>query len=439
MAAPASSVLSMTSLLRLSPANGWPRASAAALLPGIIAGALGLLVGPEILGRLISLDWRCGDVRTAARVAQIALLLVGGALIAVRGMLETALRRACPTRRDAGVALGLLIGATLGFGGLAEFGLRATGRPFQARWTPSENALAQFDPEIGWTYIPDRSHLRPFGSDRRQVAIHFDAIGARVASPGQISDPAAPTVLLVGCSYTFGHGLPYEETFAGRMAATPAFPLQVVNLGVQGYGTDQALLWLQRNFARFNVKAVVYTFLEDHVTRNANDDRRLLYPDARFLATKPLYGVGRDGALHLLRAPRRTDEIRSLRLWDWMRLLWTQRGPLPDRDLTRALVTEMRKFVEARGARFLVVNWEQEVDERTFLPYPPGQGRIAILEGLGLEILDTRAGAPPDWDRWTIPGDPHPDARAHARVAALLAQRLESVPAGAALETAVAP
>jgi hypothetical protein len=204
-----------------------------------------------------------------------------------------------------------------------------------------------------------------------------------VASPGQLSDPAAPTVLLVGCSYTFGHGLPYEETFAGRMAATPALPLQVVNFGVQGYGTDQALLWLERNYARFNVKAVVYTFLEDHVSRNANDDRRLLYPDARFLATKPLYGIGRDGALFLRRAPRRTEEIRSLRLWDWTRLLWTQRGPLPDRDLTRALVTEMRKFVEARGARFVVVNWDQEIDGRTFLPYPPGQGRIATSRDSG--------------------------------------------------------
>lgn len=337
--------------------------------------------------------------------------------------------RAPSRRREIVIALGMFLAATLLFGALAELGLRVTGRPFQARWTPSENALAQFDPEIGWTYIPGRSHVRTFGRDRRQVAIHFDSIGARVPSPGQISDPAAPTVLLVGCSYTFGHGLPYEETFAGRMAADPSFPLQVVNLGVQGYGTDQALLWLERNFARWNVKAVVYTFLEDHVTRNANDDRRLLYPDARFIATKPLYGVGRDGALYLRRAPRRTDEIRSLRLWDWMRLLWTQRGPLPDRDLTRALIAEMRRFVEARGARFVVVNWDQEIDARTFLPYPPGEGRIAILEGLGLEILDTRAGAPPDWDRWTIPGDPHPDARAHARVAALLAQRLEAAPA----------
>ena len=401
-----------------------PHAAAWALFPGILAAGLGLLAGPEILGRLISLDWRCGDVRPAARAAQIVLLLVGGGLIAARGRVESPLRRVVPSRREAGMAVSLFLGATLGFGGLAELALRATGRPFQVRWTPSENALAQFDPEIGWTYIPSRSHVRAFGSDRRQVAIHFDAAGARVASPDDVSDPKAPTVLLVGCSYTFGHGLPFEETFAGRLAATPAFPFQVVNLGVQGYGTDQALLWLERNFARLNVKVVVYTFLEDHVTRNANDDRRLLYPDARFLATKPLFGVGRDGALYLRRAPRRTDEIRSLRLWDWMRLLWTQRGPLPDRDLTRALVTKMRDYVEMDGARFVVVNWDQEVDERTFLPYPPGQGRSAILEGLGLDILDTRAGAPPDWDRWTIPGDPHPDARAHGRVAALLAARL---------------
>src|SRR5262249_31940558 len=154
--------------------------------------------------------------------------------------------------------------------------------------TPSENALAQFDAEIGWTYVPSRSHLRTFGSDRRLVPIHFDAIGARVASPDAVADPASPTAVFVRCSYTFGHGLPYAETFVGRLAADRGFPLQAVNLGVQGYGTDQALLLLKRQFARWNVRAVVYTFLEDHVTRNDNDDRRLLFPDATFLGTKPL-------------------------------------------------------------------------------------------------------------------------------------------------------
>ena len=39
-------------------------------------------------------------------------------------------------------------------------------------------------------------------------------------------------------------------------------------------------------------------------------------------------------------------------------------------------------------------------------------------------MIDTRPGAPPGWDEWILAGDPHPDARAHRRVAALLLQAL---------------
>lgn len=404
--------------------------AALAFLPAALLLLAAVAASPEVLGRFVPLDWRCGDVRPAARMLQAALLALGLAAAVGRRRIAAACAAAFPTRREILVAAGLSTGALLAFGAIAEGSLRLAGMPFRARWTPSENALARFDPEIGWTYIPDRSHLRPFGRERRMVPIHFDSIGARVASPGAAAAPGAPTVVLVGCSYTFGHGLPYEETFAGRLAADRAFPFQVVNLGVQGYGTDQALLLLRRHFDRWNVRAVVYTFLEDHAARNDNDDRRLLYPDGRFLGTKPLFGLARDGGaaggarLFMRRPPRRYEEIGSLRLWDWMRLVWTQNGPLPDRDLTRALVAEMRRFVESRGARFLVVNWDQRIDDRTFLPYPPGQGRIGLLQGLGLDILDTRAEAPAGWDDWTIPGDPHPDARAHARVGGMIAQRL---------------
>ena len=39
-------------------------------------------------------------------------------------------------------------------------------------------------------------------------------------------------------------------------------------------------------------------------------------------------------------------------------------------------------------------------------------------------MIDTGAGAPADWDSYHIPGEYHPDARAYARVARLLAEKL---------------
>ena len=96
----------------------------------------------------------------------------------------------------------------------------------------------------------------------------------------------------------------------------------------------------------------------------------------------------------------------------------------PDRELTRALIGEMRDFVESRGAEFVLVHWRQDIE------FPAGSGERTggdpspTVRGMGLPVLDTGANAPPGWDDWTIPGDPHPDARAHLRVAELIFEEL---------------
>ena len=151
------------------------------------------------------------------------------------------------------------------------------------------------DAELGWTYIPNQSVVQEFGADHRKIAMHFDDMGSRVGAPGVRHDAAKPSILFVGCSFTMGHGVAYEDSFVGRLEAMPDFRLQAVNLGVQGYGTDQSLLMLKRQFARFPTRAVVYTLIDDHVNRNQNYDRRMLLPKLRFLGTKPLFGLHDDG------------------------------------------------------------------------------------------------------------------------------------------------
>ena len=152
---------------------------------------------------------------------------------------------------------------------------------FDESWVPSETALARFDPELGWSYIPNQSVVQAFGAAQREVPMYFDAIGARVGTPGTRHSSTAPTVIFVGCSLTMGHGLSWEETFSGRLEGTPGFPLQVVNLGVQAYGTDQSLLLLRGHLREFNAKVVVHTYTNDHSARNGNDDRRLDFPYAK--------------------------------------------------------------------------------------------------------------------------------------------------------------
>jgi len=122
--------------------------------------------------------------------------------------------------------------------------------------------------------------MQTFVKGQPPVPVHTNAQGIRVPKPDTLLDPDRPTVIFVGCSYSMGYGLPFEDTFIGQLAAYPNFPYQVVNLCVEAYGTDQAWLRLQRYMYDFNTIAVVYTFLPDHVNRNQNYDRRLLFPGA---------------------------------------------------------------------------------------------------------------------------------------------------------------
>jgi hypothetical protein len=222
-------------------------------------------------------------------------------------------------------------------------------------------------------------------------------------------------MIFVGCSFTMGHGLLYEETVAGVLEAVPDFPLQIVNLGVQGYGTDQALLILKRYLRKFNTKVVVYGFICAHLGRNANYDRRHIHPRARYLGTKPLFALRSDGTLYLTKVARRYEELNySPRLWSAAQIVMTQYGPKPTPDLTQALVQEMKDYASSDRATFIVLDW--------------GGGCINNdhFRGMDLNLVNLDDDkAPPGWRTWKVPGDGHPGEEANRYVARRLLDELK--------------
>jgi hypothetical protein len=295
--------------------------------------------------------------------------------------------------------------------GLVEAYCRFAGIPYRVTWTPTETAVARFDDELGWSYLPNCSKTQ--SSPNYSIQVHFDQDGIRVPSPDVQFDYSRPSVLFIGGSFTMGHGLSYEESFVGQFAARPDMPYQVVNLGVQGYGSDQSLLTLKKFFPKFKTKIVVYTFMWGHITRNGNYDRRLLHPDAKFLGTKPLFRLNRRKELYLARTPLRYEEYLKSWLLDALtikvgnRLGWFP--PFPE-DLTSAIIQEMKTYCEAHQAHFVVLNWRWVRSSYN-----------ALFEELeGVEVIDTLHHAPADWNARRIPGDGHPDARAGERVSRIL-------------------
>lgn len=390
-------------------------------IPGIILtlilGILTFLVWPGFLEKFFSLNWKVGNIGPVLYGLQLFFAVLMIIAFLKRDLVNAYFSNKFFSRKELiftfiGFSISLLVGL-----GLIELGLRILDLPYKTNWEPNEYRRAQFDPEIGWTYIPNKSMRQRFVEGQPEIPIYTDKNGSRVGAPGIYRDKSVPTVIFIGCSLTFGFGVPYEETFVGRMETNPEFNYQVVNLGVEAYGTDQALLLLKRSFGQYNTMAVVYTFFEDHVTRNHNYDRRLLFRGARFVGTKPLFTLDRSGNLYLKKKPVRYEDLNDFRILAFLEFRWKKWGPEPSVDLTMALIKEMKDFVESRGATFVIVYWNWWDIEKSKILLPK-------LMGVTVNVIDTGANPPPGWSEWgsewKIPRDSHPSPKAHSRVANLI-------------------
>jgi hypothetical protein len=77
--------------------------------------------------------------------------------------------------------------------------------------------------------------------------------------------PDTIDIMTIGCSYTWGHGVENDSTYASKLEEKTG--LRVANFGMGGYGTVQSLLMLHRNL-NTQPRIIIYGFLNVHITRN---------------------------------------------------------------------------------------------------------------------------------------------------------------------------
>jgi hypothetical protein len=230
----------------------------------------------------------------------------------------------------------------------------------------------------------------------RSVEYAFDAEHDRARATTQDPDPRRPTILFAGESIVAGHGLAWQETLPALVGE--ALGVQVVDLGVDAYGSDQAFLRLADALPRYErVVAVVTLFFPALVDRVAWPDHpRVAFEDHAVRVTPPT-GSG----------------------WDDLRLLRLAREVLPYRDeaaiqLTGEVFVETARLARERGARALFL--------APYLGRGPRDDRYLVDELLvkpGLTVVD------PDWRFEPIRGDGHPNAASTRRLAETVVAALE--------------
>jgi len=295
-----------------------------------------------------------------------------------------------------GLAFACRVALAIAFGLVVSEGtLRALGAPKKHDFRGScDNEMGEPDPRTGWVWRGP--YTRTVVQGGRPIDFAFDEEHDRVRMPGDTEDPERPTILLVGESIMAGHGLTWDESLPGRMTA--ALGVQVVTLGVDGYGSDQAFVRLFDALPRFSrVTAVVTMFFPALVDRVGWVDR----PRLAFEGEQPVVSPPRPGFWRDLRVVRLATDL------------------VPYRDeatvaLTGEILRQTARLARARGARALFVT-----------PRPASgrsRGDSALLDELlvrqGLEVVD------PDWRYETLPGDIHPNAAATRRLADAIVEAL---------------
>lgn len=285
----------------------------------------------------------------------------------------------------------------------------------------------------------------------RGFPVHVNAHGQR-GPLIPLARGTRPRLLLLGDSMAFGYGVADEDTFAARLGAVePGY--EVVNLGVEGYGPDQSLLRFEREGRAYTPDVVVLSVCVDNDFADAGlavflydgaypkpyftlDGARLVLHDAH-LKLALLEHVG-------VRLRERSQLFDRLLAWLPARRAaaptsgWRERRAAVEQDPERAVALVFHIVARlaagardvapgARPARFVVLLHPSKSS------YNNGSALAdalhSRLNAAGIESLDLARAWHARGLRFAelaFDATGHADSRGHARIAALLRERLSA-------------
>jgi lysophospholipase L1-like esterase len=145
------------------------------------------------------------------------------------------------------------------------------------------------DSRLGWAHIPGRSGL--YVSPQARAHFRIDSLGLVGPERSLQKQPGEKRLLLLGDSFTESMQVPYDSSWACLLERRLGPPWQVLNAGVSGYGTDNALLYLRRNGPRLKPDAVFLLFFTGNDV--SDNDHELSLKTGQSLA-KPYFVLAGD-------------------------------------------------------------------------------------------------------------------------------------------------
>ncbi|HZM68953.1 MAG TPA: hypothetical protein VFB95_01135 [Candidatus Cryosericum sp.] len=158
---------------------------------------------------------------------------------------------------------------------LAEGSLRLLfepmlGKPPANAERSSESEFWQRDEALGWSHIPNASGTFTNGAFDGEV--HFDSLGNRQNSAAGTFIDGHRNIFFLGDSTTASLEVDDDETVPAlleRRLRAQGWRVNVVNLGVRGYGTDQSVAKALQIAGRIPPAEIIYMFTDNDVWDNS--------------------------------------------------------------------------------------------------------------------------------------------------------------------------
>lgn len=150
-------------------------------------------------------------------------------------------------------------------------------------------SVFRYDADLGWSTRP--------GARSRDGLFSIDGAGARRSGSTDPGD-SVQRIVAVGDSFTFGDEVADDETWAEQLEGildASGSPTEVINLGVNGYGVDQAVLRFERDGAPLAPDVVLLGLQGENLLRNLNVVRAVYFPGTSMPLSKPRFILDGDG------------------------------------------------------------------------------------------------------------------------------------------------
>jgi hypothetical protein len=229
-----------------------------------------------------------------------------------------------------------------------------------------------------------------------------------------------PEIWIMGCSFTHGWSLNDQDTYPWLLQASlPQY--EVVNYGVEGYGTLHALLQLREALTtQPPPRVVVYAYASLHDERNTflRNRRKTIAPWNRLgPLLQPYVRLDRDGHLRAANARVEYTEFPFMRYSAFVHFLEMTYNQLEDtwsdsHQISQRLVLEMAELADQYHVKFVIATIAEDSRSREMLAFAQAQG----LMGVDISVDSNRQ----EYRNW--PHDSHPSPLANIHYA----KRLET-------------